>query len=152
MDLLEAVRDRLLSLTALTTLVEQRVYQNVIPQREVRPSVKLDRISEDAPQHLRGPMAPQTTRVQTCAYVTVKGSTDPFGDVAAVGAAIHGDGLGREASGLFGFSGDIGDSPAEIRILNVRRAYTRGPFYEHENEVVRAGLQQDYLVEWKRLF
>lgn len=147
MTIMEAVRERLLSQTPLTALVAQRVYSLVLPQNERRASVKLQRIDEDAPQHLRGP-APQRTRVQTTAYVTVAGSADPLAAVEAIGAAIHGDGLGSNATGLVGFVGELGGSPAAFRIRNVRRVLMRGPFYEHDNEWVCVGLQQDYMVDW----
>ena len=150
MTALEAFRERMLTLAPLTALVAQRVYPLVLPQNERRPSVKVETISEDAPQHLRGPQ-PQQTRIQTVAYVTVSQGHDPLATVEAIGAAIHGDGLGTAASGMFGFIGELGGSPAQIRIMNIRRVLKRGPFYEHNNEVVRVGLHQDYEVQWQSL-
>lgn len=147
----DAVRERLLAISALTALVGQRVYPMVIRQGEKRAAVRFQVIDEDAPQHLRGPAGLQTTRVQTDAYVTVSESQTPLTDVEAIAAAIHGDGLGTSASGLFGFVGDLGGSPAQLRIVNVRRAVKRGAMYEHDNEVVRLRVMQDYWVDWKAL-
>ena len=147
----DALRERLLDIGALTALVSQRVYPLVVRQGEKRASVRFQVIDEDAPQHLRGPAGIQTTRVQIDGFVTQSESTTPLTDVEAIADAIHGDGLGTSASGLFGFTGELGGSPAQYRILNVRRALKRGPMYEHDNEVVRLRVQQDYLIDWKAL-
>lgn len=154
MTLGDAIRERLLAISALTALVAGRVYPLVIRQGEKDAAVRFQVIDENAPQHQRGPVGVTTTRVQTDAYVTAGPnavSSAPLTDVEAVAAAVHGDGLGEEASGLFGFVGDLGGSPAEYRILNVRRAMKRGPLYEYDNEVIRLRVQQDYLIDWKAL-
>ncbi len=150
MTIMEAVRERLLSQAPLTALVGQRVYQLVLPQNERRSAVKIQSVDDDQLQHLRGP-GPQYTRVQAVAYVTVAGNADPLGEVESIGAAIHGDGLGDNATGLFGFIGLLGGSPATFRIRYVKRVLRRGPFYEHDNEVVRVGLHQDYMIDWVNL-
>jgi hypothetical protein len=147
----DAVRERLLAISPLATLVSDRVYQLVLKQGERNASVRMLIVDEDAPQHLRGPDGTNTTRFQTDAYVTVGTSTAPFAEVRAVASAIHGDGLGEDASGLFGFIGNVGGSPAHFRILNVRRALKRGPTYEHEGEFVRLRVMQDYWVTWQSI-
>jgi hypothetical protein len=83
--------------------------------------------------------------------VSWKDSATPLTDVEAVADAVHGDGLGENASGVFGFIGDLGGSPAQMRILNARRVMKRGPLYEYDGDVVRLRVQQDYLIDWKAL-
>lgn len=147
----DAVRERLLAISPLTALVGDRVYPLVIRQGEKRGAVRYQVIDENALQHLRGPAGIQTTRVQIDSYVSFKDSAAPLTDVEAIAGAVHGDGLGEEASGVFGYRGDMGGSPPQIRILNARRAMKRGPLYEYEDEVIRLRVQQDYLIDWKAL-
>jgi hypothetical protein len=147
----DAVRERLLDITPLTTLVGTRVYPLVLQQNERRAAVRYQVIDGNALQHLRGPAGIQTTRVQIDSYVSWKDSATPLTDVEAVADAVHGDGLGENASGVFGFIGDLGGSPAQMRILNARRVMKRGPLYEYDGDVVRLRVQQDYLIDWKAL-
>ncbi len=151
MTIRDAIRERLLDLSPVTALVGQRVYPLVVPQNERRAVIRLQTVSDVEDQHLRGPASIITTRLQADVYVTVLGSSDPVSEVEAIGAAIHGDGLGTAATGLFGFIGDLGGRRAMIKKMNIRLALRRGPFYEHDNEVVRVGLQQDYWIDWKAL-
>lgn len=146
----QAVREYLLGLGPLTALVASRVYSLQLPQNERRASVKMQGISRDAPQHLRGPRYPAKSRIQVCAYVYESQSSDALGDAEAIMDAVHGDGLGPNATGLFGFVGSIGGSPATFRIANVELAYERGSFYEGD-ENRKVGFQRDYLVYWTPL-
>lgn len=147
----DAVRERLLAISPLTALVGDRVFAMVIRQGEKRASVRYQFIDENAMQHQRGPVGVRTSRLQTDAFATVEPGATPLTAVEAVADAVNGDGLGENATGMFGFIGDIGGSPAEYRILNVRRAMKRGPLYEYDNEVIRLRVQQDYLIDWKAL-
>lgn len=138
----------MLGLSALTALVGTRIYPGILPQGEVRASVTLQNISKVQGQHLRGPDYPASTRLQIVAYVTETQSADEWNEVQQIGAAVHGDGLGEDASGLFGFTGSMGGSPAAFRVANIELAMARGPYYEFDNEVRRACFHQDFIVRW----
>lgn len=112
---------RLLSIGAVTALVSQRVYVQVFPQHVTFPAVKVQRVSQIEPMHLRGPVAMYRSRVQ----VDSVGMT--LSAAYGVDAAVQGDGLGDVASGLKGWTGSIGGSPG---------------FVIHAIEP--AGVQQDY--------
>lgn len=148
MTLESAIRDRLLALTPLTTLVGTRVFLLAMPQSEKRGSVIVRPVDAVEPQQLRGPAGLNTSRIQTDAYVTFGVSADPAADVAAIAAAVHGNGLGPNATGLFGWIGDLGGSPAQFLVRNVRLALRRGPMDEYEDERRYARVQQDYYVDW----
>lgn len=151
MFLEDAIRERLLSLSPLASLVGTRIYPGILPQGEVRASVTLQNVDKVIGQHLRGPVYPGESRLQTVAYVTASQSTDEWNEVQRIGAAIFGDGLGEDATGLFGFIGSIGGSPAAFRIANVSCPYSRGPYYEFDNEVRRCCFHQDFYVKWSPL-
>ena len=151
MTIHDALRERALDITPLTALIGQRVYPAKLTQGERRPSVVFQCFRAGQGQHLRGPVGIQETRLQADVYVDEASSDDPFSDANAIMEALYGDGLGPTASGLFGFVGDLGGSPATLRILNVADVLTRGPLSDQDNEVVRVRLQQDFLVHWKAL-
>ena len=116
----QAIRARLLSLTPVTALVNQRIFSVILPQGVTLPAIRVQRISQIEPMHMRGPVGMYRARVQVDSVSTSKASCD------AVDSAVHGDGLGTYASGLAGFKGDVG-SPAmyihAILPLDVRDLY-----------------------------
>lgn len=138
-----AIVERLLALTPLTNLVGDKVYLLRVQQGKY-PAVRVQSISENAPMHLRGPVNLQATRIQVDAFARAD-----YAGAAAIANAVHGDGLGPNASGLFGFIGDLGGSPALIHVCCVDRVLKRTSYEPDELQLVR--IQQDYMVEWKAL-
>jgi hypothetical protein len=116
----QAVRERLLSLTPVTALVATRVYCVILPQGSNLPAIRIQRIGQIEPMHLRGPVGVYRSRVQVDSVGVSKASCD------AVDLAVQGDGLGGYASGLMGFKGTVGSPPFFIHAvlpLDVRDLY-----------------------------
>lgn len=114
----QAVRARLLVVTPLTTLVSTRIYTVILPQNPTLPAVRVQRISQVEPMHLRGPVNLYRARVQVDAVATTKAGAD------AVDAAVQGDGLGDVATGLKGWMGTIsGFVVRAVLPIDVRDGY-----------------------------
>lgn len=141
MNIATAIRERLLDMAPLAALVGTRVYVDVLPQKPTLPAVRVQRIDEGEDMHLRGPAGVHRARVQVDAVATSKASAD------AVDAAVRGDGLGTGASGLLGWIGAIGGSPAEIDVqtvlpLDVQEFYNAAELREYV-------ISRDFRVIWK---
>jgi hypothetical protein len=131
-----AIRTRLLAQSALTALVGTRVYALVIPQQPTLPAIRLQQIGRDEPMHLRGPVTVFRARLQVDAIAYSKETAD------AVDAAIDGDGLGPDATGLKGWTGEIGSPPFAVKAIlpaDVREMY-------HPEELKQYRISRDYFV------
>lgn len=106
-----AIRARLLSLATVTALVNQRVFTVILPQGVTLPAIRVSRIGQDEPMHFRGPINMFRARVQVDSVGLTKAQVD------AVDAAVQGDGLGSNATGLKGFKGEIGSPPMTIHAI-----------------------------------
>ncbi len=147
MTIEQAVRERLLDIPALTALVGARVYQMILPQDGVLPAVRVQRISGMQEQQLRGPDGLIKSRVQVDAYAAPGSSASWYSAVTAIADAWHGDGLGADATGLFGWIGWAGGSPPVIQVKNVLLKHGGAPEYEYgERPMVR--LRYDYEVHY----
>lgn len=136
------VADRVVT---IGTAAGARVHMQKLPQDATFPAVRVQWIDDVVDQHLRGPQPPRS-RVQVDAYVAEASSSDPWDDIRTLADAIHGDGLGDNASGLFGWRGELG-SPA-IRVENVELIFRGRPLYEGD-EIRLLRIQQDYRVHWR---
>lgn len=67
-EILKAVRDRMLGVTAVSSLVAARVYWQQLPQAVTFPAVVLREISNEEVAHLRGTSGVSVTRVQIDCY------------------------------------------------------------------------------------
>ena len=106
-----AIRARLLTLTSVTDLVNQRIFTVILPQGVTLPAIRVSRIGQDEPMHLRGPINAFRARVQVDSVGRTKAEVD------AVDAGVQGDGLGSDATGLKGFKGTIGSPPMTIHAI-----------------------------------
>jgi hypothetical protein len=143
-----AIADRLRDIAPLTALVSNRIYQFKLPQGSDFPAVRVQLISAQDEVHLRGPVALERSRIQVDAFAQEETGLW-YATCAAVADAIHGDGLGPNASGLHGWFGEIGGSPAEFRVVLIERV-DRRPDYE-AGELKIARIRQDYRVHWQRI-
>ena len=128
-----AVKARLLSLSAVTTLVVSRIYVELLPQKPTLPAIRLHGIDEIEDAHLRGAMAIRTARVQVDAIaMSLETATE-------VSDAAHGDGAG---SGLSGWTGELG-SPAQL----VMAILPAGKRVDYEGDELRQWrVSRDYFV------
>lgn len=115
----EVVRARLLTISAVTAIVVDRVYTQVLPQTptDTLPAIRVQRVDQIEDAHLRGTTKPVRARVQVDSVA--KSAAAAF----ALDAALHGNGDG---TGLAGWTGEIG-SPA-VRVaailpIDVRDGY-----------------------------
>jgi hypothetical protein len=106
-----AIRARLLSLAPIAALVNARVFTVILPQGVTLPAIRVQRVGQLEPMHLRGPINVFKTRVQVDSVALSKAAAD------VVDAAVQGDGLGGDATGLKGFKGTIGSPPFVIRCI-----------------------------------
>jgi hypothetical protein len=141
-----AIAERLLEIGALTALISTRVYQLRLPQSTALPAVRVQVVGETEDAHLRGTGALSRTRVQVDAYAYEASGGDPYAEATAVAEAIHGDGSG---TGLAGWVGESGGSPAELAVLSIVRVDRFVDYEAAELRLVR--VRQDYHVWWKRL-
>src|SRR5688572_22754983 len=96
-----------------------------LPQKPTLPAVRVQRIGTVRDQHLRGPDGHQVTRVQVDAYAA--DVADAYDTVEGLAAAIRGNGLGNVASGVWGWTGELG-SPS-FRIMNIALEHDGTPEY-----------------------
>ena len=106
-----AIRARLLSLASIVALVNARVFTVILPQGVTLPAIRVQRVGQIEPMHFRGPINVYQARVQVDSVGTSKAQAD------AVDAAVQGDGLGGDATGLKGFKGSIGSPAFVIRAI-----------------------------------
>lgn len=149
MTAVEAVIERLEGLTALTALVATRIFNSVASEGCASPFVVVRNISDRREQHLRGMTDLTVDRVQVDFYVDETSGADAKGQANAGGDIIFGDGNGPNASGLAGWVGTVGGSPATAAILNVSPAGRRDEM--EFDEVRRWCDSQDFMVSWKRM-
>lgn len=140
----QAVLERILSLSAVTALVGQRVFMLKLRQGETMPAVRVQLVDEDEDQHLRGGAGIFKSRIQVDVYAAEVTGGDPYAAATEIAAAIHGDTAG---SGLSGWRGLSGGSPPEIEVCAVVRKLRLMDYEAAERREVRC--QQDYMVGWK---
>lgn len=148
MTIEQAVYERLSDIAPLTALVSTRIYQLKLPQRPTLPAVRVQKVSGMSGQHLRGPDGLFRARVQVDAYEEETGSW--YADVTAIASAIRGDGLGSNATGLWGWIGYSGGSPPQLSIRNVVLVHDGAPEYE-AGELRLVRIRQDYMVHWSEM-
>lgn len=138
----EVVCARILQLGAVTALVSTRIYLDKLPQAPTYPAVRVQLVDDLTSQHLRGPNGLCRARVQVDAYAHEDSGVDPYAQVAALAAALHGDGLGPSASGLEGWIGELGSPP--FQIVECARALRLRTYDADELKILT--MSQDYLV------
>lgn len=141
MNIATALRERLVGLSPLTALVGTRIYVDVLPQQPTLPAVRVQRISDVRDMFLRG-RGVSVARVQTDAIGLTKASAD------AVDAAVDGDGLGANATGLLGWFGSLGGSPAVIDVLSILPIDARD-VVERVDEHYEFMVSREYRVTWR---
>lgn len=113
----EAIRSRLLALSAVTDLVGSKVYVHVLPQSFTAPAIRVQRIDQLEDPHLRGTAMPVRARVQ------VDSVAKTLAEAYALDAAVHGPGDG---TGLAGWTGEVGSpavSVAAVLPIDVRDGF-----------------------------
>lgn len=142
----EVVVARLESITAVTDIVGDRIYFQILPQGVEYPAVLVGPVGENSDYNLRGPVDLGEARVQVDAYVAETSGGDAATTANVLSAAIHGNGLGTSASGLSGWIGVVG-SPA-VQVKSCFRVSRLGPFYE-AGEINALRVMQDYRLKIK---
>jgi hypothetical protein len=104
-DVVAAVRLRILDIDAVTALVASRVYVQILPQRPTLPAIRLQRISDIQGMHLRGAGGKSSARVQCDIVATTREAA------LAILAELDGPGDG---SALIGWRGEVGSPGFEI--------------------------------------
>ncbi len=108
--LIQALRDRLLTLPAVTAWTDQRIYALEFPQSLTAPAIRLQEIDRVSSMQLRGDVAIRRARVQIDA-VESDAHGDPYVAAHALAAAVRGDLTTGASSGLVGFRGDLSGVP-----------------------------------------
>lgn len=141
-----AVIEVLGTMADVTSLVSVRIYQLRLPQKPTLPAIRVQLISEPTDYHLRGGSGMYRSRVQVDAYAVEASGQNPYVTATDLGEAIHGDDAG---SGLSGWTGLVGGSPAQLRIHAIQRVDRQVGYEDEELREVRD--RQDYLVHWSRM-
>lgn len=145
----DAVKARLLDMSPLTDLIEQRVYELFLPQNEKRSAVRFQIIGAPHETHIRGPVNHYAHRCQVDIYIPETGATDAIVAARQVGAAVLGDQLGRDATGLGGWYGVVSGNPS-IHIFDVD-VLGDGDLSREDDEQLRIRNRQEYRVYWRYL-
>lgn len=134
----ELVRARLLTLLPVTNLVGPHVYNVNWPQNPTLPSVRVNLITDRRGYHFRGRTGLNVDRVQVDCIAVSKAAAD------AVLSAVDGNGKGSDATGIDGFTGDVGSHKVDAIFSDKARQpeYTAG---EHRQYMVG----RDYFVHWR---
>lgn len=130
-----AVRTRLAATGGVTTLVGQRVYQLVLPQKPTLPAVRVQLVDEPTFSHLRG--VEQLTRALV--------QTDCFGAEASGYAAV--ETLAAAVDAALTVEPFTVGTPAAIEIVFVERVSRRSMYESGELRQVR--ILQDFVI-WSR--
>lgn len=136
MTAVAAVIARLEAVAPVTALVSTRIYNGVLPQSVALPAIRVQRIGEDEPMHLRGSHGVFRTRVQ---IDSVSGAGDAGGQASAVDAAIRGNSSG---TALVGWKG----TAAGVAVQNVQSMFVRERFDAEELRQYR--VIRDVMVTW----
>jgi hypothetical protein len=147
MTLGDGIKERLLAIAPLTALVGQRVFEVVLPQNEKRPAVRFLVLGAPRPTHRRGPVNHLLQRVQVDSYQPI-GPINPLADANAIAAAVLGNGLGDQATGLAGWRGELGGSPPQLHIVDVD-VTNDGQATIEMDEIRRVRIRQEYRVCWR---
>lgn len=141
----ELVRDRLLSVSAVTALVSTRVWTQLMKPGSTMPCVVVRDIDDNEVAHLRGMSGVIRARVQVDTVAAVKDGGDPFETARDLLEACDGPGDG---TALAGFAGTVAGSPGVevLAILPAGVVPTRTP--QDEQEYVIQG--RDYFVTYRR--
>jgi hypothetical protein len=127
---------RLEDVSAVTSLASTRIYNGILPQSPTLPTIRVQRISEDEPMHLRGSSGIYRTRVQ---IDSIAGAGNPIGSAHALDAAVHGNGSG---SSLIGWTGTVDN----VRVLAVLPAGVREDYDAEELRQYR--VMRDAFIWW----
>jgi len=129
MTISAAMRQLILTLGDVSALVGSRVYVLMLPQSFTPPAVRVQRIDESEPMHLRGRDELRRARVQV-------DSVGSGGSVAEdVDAAIH--------AGLRGYQGTVGDIDIHlIEPVTVRSMYDAAELKQYK-------VARDYYVHYR---
>ena len=136
--LVSALRDRLLSIAAVTDLVGTRIYTLEFPQSLTAPALRLVEIDRLSPMQLRGDVAIRRSRVQIDA-VESDAHGDAYATAHALAAAVRGDLETGAPSGLVGLRGTL----SGLTVTGILAADQRES-YDAEARVVR--IEQDFFV------
>lgn len=138
MTLCEALRDRLLTLPPVVSIVGGRVYTLKFPQSLTAPALRLQEIDRVSMMQLRGDLTLRRSRVQIDA-VEADGHGDPYDGAHALADAVRGHLRLGVPSGLVGVRGDLSGVPVDSILLTDQREA-----YDAEANMVR--VEQDFLV------
>jgi hypothetical protein len=138
MPLVQALRDRLLTLPAVTAWTASRIYALEFPQSLTAPALRLQEIDRVSTMQLRGDVAIHRARVQIDA-VESDAHDDPYVGAHALSAAVRGDLATGAASGLVGFRGDLSGVPIAGILAGDQRED-----YDVATHLVR--VSQDFIV------
>lgn len=148
----EAVCARLLEISALQALIDDRVYMLRLPQHPVLPAIRVQLIDDVPPFHLRGPRGLISSRIQVDVYAQERSGVDAYAEAVAIRDAIDGDwtpGSPGPPTGLSGYRGELGGSPATF-FVGLAQPIDRSVTYDPE-ERLQVRMRFDFIVWWKLL-
>lgn len=144
MTVVEALRARTLTLSAVTAIASTRIHALAFPQSGLWPASRLFQVGAAEFMHLVGSSRVHRARIQFDHVADADGEEDPYTTAHALARAVHGDGAGANATGLCGWKGEIG-SPAFI-ITGILPDGGPRDFFEESGDQRLVRVQQDYLT------
>ncbi len=142
----DIVRMRLAALTAVTALVSTRIYALSLPQTPTLPAIRVALVpGVPESMHLRGRTGVVVERVQVDYYVANTG-TNPLGAARAMAAAVYGDMVGGEATGLTGWSGSIGSPATTVDLIEPASQQVEAGAQDELRQTI---VSQDYYVHYR---
>lgn len=141
MTIVDAIGTRIASLAAVVAIASTRVTSLILPQKGTLPAVRVSLISKLHRAHLRGTVGLRRVRIQVDA-VAGPSSSDPYATANALDAAIHGDFVAGEATGLAGWQGTVGGIDVRAVLPEDAREQYLG------DELRQVVVSRDYFVEY----
>lgn len=108
----EAVRDRILALSAVTALVGTRVYRLMFPQSPTWPAIRVTLVDSHRRHTLTQANGLQRARVQVDCTTEAAAGVDALADVTTLASAVVGDGALVSPTGVNNYRALQIDSPA----------------------------------------
>ena len=135
----ELVRTRLVSLSPVTTLVPSgRITNGAFAESTALGAIRVNDISEGLEDfHLRGPLDRHVSTVQVDCVAASLASANAIAD------AVHGNGLGSDATGLSGFTGVVGST-----VVDLIRPQFKHQYFDAEERRQWVHVRR-YEVQWR---
>jgi hypothetical protein len=130
----QAYREHLIAQPEVVALVAERIYGLVPPQSATLPAVRLQRVDEEEPGHLRGGSQTRPYIMQVDVFTAMASGVDPYAQALTIAKTVNDALLSKRWLTTTG-------SPADLRVKVTRRRNTIEFFDPAERNEVRVMME-----------